>query len=562
MSLPQTASSGSKNGAAQSDPQGAEQKMLTPQEKENAIREVEAHPEMYSPLALYETASLLFEADRKDEAAFWFYAAQLRARFDMNRAGESSADFLMGFITQGLGEEINPYAFQDLDKLEKLIQKVVKWDRETPHKYDYRWVYFGDKTSSQASPAHSQEHLDEIAEKTRSNYLKEFQEVLKIKKGGGGYYEVTQERVAFHTLRRIIPIETDPATFKDLGGGFGRDSRRVYFEEKVVQDADPESFVVLAHTYGKDAKAVYSGAYSCRECDVRTFRKINDDFYLDQNAAYVIVPSHSDHWTRVPSADPQSVTGLNGWFQKDSQHAFFMGRMIPGADAESFKVGSCGKCEVCAEDKNRCYSDEYPVPCDCKPNSSAFSTPVTELLPGQALLFSDGGISVSSGYYVSIGYTAVAAGKHTITLSCWDKEKKTHDFPVDFEPGGFYRLTRKKGSRCDAFEIEIERPAMVRGSDDGPEIQIRMPGDDNQKPTRQAELSPGKHDLIAVCRDVTRTGVRQDTAHVSLEFKPGEIYQLYGNFDPTTNKCDVHPKLLTAPADHNMNNRHAIFERL
>ena len=93
MSLPQTASSGSKNGAAQSNPQGAEQKMLTPQEKEKAIREVEAHPEMYSPLDLYGTASLLFEAGRKDEAAFWFYAAQLRARFDMNRAGESSADF-------------------------------------------------------------------------------------------------------------------------------------------------------------------------------------------------------------------------------------------------------------------------------------------------------------------------------------------------------------------------------------------------------------------------------------------------------------------------------------
>src|SRR6266545_1135181 len=54
----------------------------TEAEKGRAIQAVEAAPQKYAPPVLYVLSSALFARDRKDDAAFWFYAGQLRGRFD------------------------------------------------------------------------------------------------------------------------------------------------------------------------------------------------------------------------------------------------------------------------------------------------------------------------------------------------------------------------------------------------------------------------------------------------------------------------------------------------
>jgi hypothetical protein len=115
----------------------------------------------------------------------------------------------------------------------------------------------------------------------------------------------------------------------------------------------------------------------------------------------------------------------------------------------------------------------------------------------------------------------------------------------DLEAGRFYRLIeRQEGTTC---KVEIEHPAMVRGQSDGPEIQIRVPGDADPKPKLHVELSPGKHELIAVCRDVTGRGVREGSAQINVELKPGEIYQLHADFKAQSKDCDVQVTLLTTP---------------
>jgi hypothetical protein len=58
------------------------------------------------------------------------------------------------------------------------------------------------------------------------------------------------------------------------------------------------------------------------------------------------------------------------------------------------------------------------------------------------------------------------------------------------------------------------------------------------------ELSPGKHTFTALCRDVTRTGIREGSSDVTLELKPGGIYQLDADFKAPSNRCDVRGKLL------------------
>jgi hypothetical protein len=136
---------------------------------------------------LYELSRTLFSLGQKDEAAFWFYAGQLRARFDANRCSDISARQAVAVLNQEYGTPINQYAFQDLSKLESLIHRVVEWDRSTPHNYDHRWINLhgleatlsamGEESSNKPLSLPS-EQWETIAENTRKKHLENFEEVL------------------------------------------------------------------------------------------------------------------------------------------------------------------------------------------------------------------------------------------------------------------------------------------------------------------------------------------------------------------------------------------------
>ncbi len=57
-------------------------------EQQRAIERIRAGPQNFAPPVLYALANVLFERGEKDDAAFWFYAGQLRARFDANRCAD------------------------------------------------------------------------------------------------------------------------------------------------------------------------------------------------------------------------------------------------------------------------------------------------------------------------------------------------------------------------------------------------------------------------------------------------------------------------------------------
>ncbi|MCK9549228.1 hypothetical protein [Aquamicrobium sp.] len=159
----------------------------TDQERVQTIRAVMAAPQNYAPPVFYVLSSLLFEAGLKDDAAFWFYAGQLRARFDANRCNDVSARSAAATLNERYGAPINQYAFQDKVKLETLIEKVVKWDRDTPHNYDHRWINLsgmGATTSAMGGAADAtplslpETQWAAIAEKTRTDYLAGLREAL------------------------------------------------------------------------------------------------------------------------------------------------------------------------------------------------------------------------------------------------------------------------------------------------------------------------------------------------------------------------------------------------
>ena len=163
----------------------------TPQQQQAVLERVRAAPERFQPPVFYVLSQTLFKAGLRDEAAFWFYAGQLRARFDANRCADVTARQAVDVMNQSYGAPINRHLFQDLDKAQELIAKVVDWDRRTPHAYDPHWINLHGMQAVQASrdpqlaARLTMESLSLpaaqwpiLAEQTRTKYLQGFQEAI------------------------------------------------------------------------------------------------------------------------------------------------------------------------------------------------------------------------------------------------------------------------------------------------------------------------------------------------------------------------------------------------
>lgn len=155
--------------------------------RQATVAAIKAHPEKYAPYVFYVLSRVLFEDGDKDGAAFWFYAGQLRARFDANRCAERSARQAVAALNQQFGGPINQYTFQDIPKLEALIERVLAWDRETPHAYDHRWINLHgmgvflaaqDPESATKPLSLPADEWDAIAETTRKDYLAGFRQAM------------------------------------------------------------------------------------------------------------------------------------------------------------------------------------------------------------------------------------------------------------------------------------------------------------------------------------------------------------------------------------------------
>ncbi|HEX2650419.1 MAG TPA: hypothetical protein VHN19_10830 [Burkholderiales bacterium] len=87
-----------------------------------------AKAELAEPLLLMGAAVQLDRAGKKDEAVFWFYAGQLRARYSPLLKGENSQ--LVVIFTMS-GEGINAHAQKDVPRMAKTIDRVLDWDEKT-----------------------------------------------------------------------------------------------------------------------------------------------------------------------------------------------------------------------------------------------------------------------------------------------------------------------------------------------------------------------------------------------------------------------------------------------
>lgn len=80
------------------------------------------------PLMLMLAATHLARAGKMDDAVFWFYAGQLRARYSLKLKGENSQ--LVQIFTM-VGTPINMHAQRDIVGMGRTIDRVLAWDAQT-----------------------------------------------------------------------------------------------------------------------------------------------------------------------------------------------------------------------------------------------------------------------------------------------------------------------------------------------------------------------------------------------------------------------------------------------
>jgi hypothetical protein len=89
------------------------------------------------PLEWFTPALILFQHDERDEALFWFYAAQLRTRYQLIFE-QGDRPQLLSIMLMTVGGPINNYGFQDPEKLLETYDRVLAWDRTTPNPWRER----------------------------------------------------------------------------------------------------------------------------------------------------------------------------------------------------------------------------------------------------------------------------------------------------------------------------------------------------------------------------------------------------------------------------------------
>lgn len=151
------------------------------------IDSVEKNANQYAPPVLYVLSGVLFNQKRYNEACFWFYVAQLRARYDVNRCTDKTAN--ADEYNEGFGPNIKGYAARHLDTLKTIIKKVVDFVGTNEELYDQRWINLtgmdamgaslGEKPTNKALSA-DKSQWPAIKKKTIDTYYSDFKDELGL----------------------------------------------------------------------------------------------------------------------------------------------------------------------------------------------------------------------------------------------------------------------------------------------------------------------------------------------------------------------------------------------
>lgn len=156
-------------------------------ENDDLVSQIEHNSGNYMPPSLFALAALLYRQGDIDNAIFWFNAARLRGSFDAVLTTDISARSAIQALVQQIPEELIKKQFDDIPKLNNIIDRVLKWDKATAYNYDHRWISLHGMNAinsglENAVPAGSltvpRDTWDALAKQNRDQYRKSFDDAV------------------------------------------------------------------------------------------------------------------------------------------------------------------------------------------------------------------------------------------------------------------------------------------------------------------------------------------------------------------------------------------------
>ena len=178
-----------------------------------------------------------------------------------------------------------------------------------------------------------------------------------------GFSLLKDDKNVYYMGEKIKDIKIK--NFEKLGQNYWKNENKIYYRDKKIENADIMSFKVLNEDYAKDKNHVYDGNESIGRGikDPKTFEFlpngiINATLYgKDKYNVYYIKNKmlncfDSSYFIyEVEGINRDKVEVLNKWFIKDDKNIYFKGKILEGADYNTFEVLPNGN----GKDKNRSY---------------------------------------------------------------------------------------------------------------------------------------------------------------------------------------------------------------
>lgn len=334
-----------------------------------AVAAVKAAPGKYAPPVLEELAEEVFAGGAKEEAAFWYYAAALRARIDRARIEKQRRHAWV--LNVPWISEAPKHVNADPKLLAATTERVLGWDAATPRESEPAWMFELDDAPDLRTDTVTAAELGRAA--FAFDMAARVQQLSKSTLWTGPHKYALEDGKVYYEFRGGVKQSdtelpgVDAKSFVAVGSSYGRDQTRAYWREFPLTGANPATLRQLSWYAATDGRSVWFRAARCADCDGASIRSVyKDDPYsedfVDRTALYHAGETAVLRW---PVEDGNAVVAIGSEYIKDATHVWFDGKEIEGADAPTFEMQVCGKSDYFAKDKDRYYFFGKPTSGPC-----------------------------------------------------------------------------------------------------------------------------------------------------------------------------------------------------
>lgn len=254
----------------------------------------------------------------------------------------------------------------------------------------------------------------------------------------------------------LLP-SADAASFAALNGlnapNLGRDRESVYCGSVVIPGLHPEQVSYANSKYVSDGKRAW---YCSSEKDNQEYRWWQD-FTRSDDQDNPDKPRRRDYTlVQLASQDVAALKVLAGAYAQDGAHAFYEGRLIPGAQGESMQTLKLGwgsfagrTDESYARDNQHVYFEGVTVP---QADPDSFSVLAPENGPARDVY----GLDRSTGrfYYGAQPFPATVDGKDSSALNLLIADRERANQELFYNASGFWYWDYRK----NALELACANP--------------------------------------------------------------------------------------------------------